>query len=267
MSMMGIVNLTPDSFSDGGQYYANNHHSFEVIWSHIEPWLNHQIPWLDLGAESTRPGATPVDPETEWQRLVPVLDELGKRDIGVSQISIDSRHPTTQLKSLDYPQVNMINCVAGPKQITNLEHLKHLKHLRPSLHYMAMHLEGEPATMQQQPLDESRCVSSVSGFFRDAYQVLEQLGFDHNHIWLDPGIGFGKTSKACWLLLDYADQWLKDYQLCYGFSRKSFLRDGQQHMSIAKLDQIGKKLAQELLAANKPLIIRTHDPLPLLIKA
>lgn len=260
--LMGIVNLTPDSFSDGGE---RKHPA--AVWDHIAPWIDHGIPWIDLGAESTRPGASPVDPATEWQRLEPTLELLSTKNLGRSALSIDSRHPSTQLRALDYPGVQMINCVAGPDHIHNPAHLNALLHKRPGLHYVAMHIHGEPATMQAQPLGPEAALAHVTDFFSKAYTALKEVGFASSRIWLDPGIGFGKTRTACQALLTAAPSFASQYQLCYGLSRKSFLVRDRSVFSRQELDALSLAAARQLSratsAARSRLMIRTHVPLTL----
>lgn len=259
--VMGIVNLTPDSFSDGGQLSSP-----DQVWKHIQPWIDAGIHWIDLGAESTRPGAHPVTQAQEWQRLEPLLEFLHHKNIQTA-ISIDSRHPSTQLQALDIHAVQMINCVDG-SQSMNQNHLRALRAKRPSLHYMAMHMHGEPTTMQHHPLNAITSISVVTKFFKQATQSLKESGFDHQHIWLDPGIGFGKTRQACWQLIKMADQFRHHYPLCYGISRKSFLVHQRQNWTTQELDELSFAVTKQLTSTDSssqnPLIIRTHHPLMIL---
>lgn len=271
---MGIVNLTPDSFSDGGE---REHPA--AVWEHIAPWIDHGIPWIDLGAESTRPQARPVDPATEWQRLEPTLELLATKNLGCSALSIDSRYPSTQLRALDCPGVQMINCVAGSDHIHNPEHLSALLAKRPDLHYVAMHMHGEPATMQVQPLEPEAALNQVSQFFAKAHATLRQLGVATERIWLDPGIGFGKNRAACQQLLVAAPNFYRQYQLCYGLSRKSFLVRERTAFSRDELDALSRAVTWQLIRSlegqdvkaskgaaapqGRALMIRTHVPLAL----
>lgn len=260
--VMGIVNLTPDSFSDGGRLGSP-----EDVWSLVAPWVEAGVRWLDLGAESTRPGATAVSASHEWRRLAPTLEYLSARDLGDARISIDSRHPTTQIQAADYPMVAMINCVDGVGHIQKISHLRDLLAKKSDLHYVAMHMHGTPITMQQAPLGE-RCLPEVTDFFRKAHKALRDVGFREDRIWLDPGIGFGKTKEACWQLIGHAPQFGHHYPLCYGFSRKSFLVKDRSAYKESELDALTLSVAKKLLASHAalphPLMIRTHNPLVLL---
>ena len=259
---MAIANLTPNSFSDGGRLASP-----EDVWSLVAPWVEAGVRWLDLGAESARPGATPVAASDEWERLAPTLEYLSTRDLGSARISIDSRHPTTQSRAVDYPMVAMINCVDGVGHIQKTSHLRDLLAKNSDLHYVAMHMHGTPSTMQQDPLGE-QCLPEVSSFFNRAHKVLRDVGFSEDHIWLDPGIGFGKTKEACWQLVGYASQFGHHYPLCYGFSRKSFLVKDRSAYKESELDALTLSVAKKLLVSHAslphPLMIRTHNPLALL---
>ena len=262
LSIMGIVNTTPDSFSDGGEFIHP-----QSVWHHIAPWINHNIPWIDLGAESTRPRATPLTPQQEWQRLEPILDFLSSKDLRTSLLSVDSRHPATQLRALEYPAVHMINCVDGQQCIHNRTQVAQLRTSRRKLHYVAMHMHGWPDTMQDNPLDAPATITKVDQFFKLAYQSLQELGYHEDTIWLDPGIGFGKTREACWQLIKSATDFRVNYQLCYGMSRKSFLVNRHHTFRRTELDLLSHELTRQLITSSppaaKPLMIRTHDPMGL----
>jgi dihydropteroate synthase len=147
-----------------------------------------------------------------------------------------------------------INDIAGgaPK-----ETLKKLS-VSPSLNYIAMHMIGEPADMQLSPLDGDEAVLNVSSFFKTTYQNLLDAGFNPKQIFLDPGIGFGKTDRANLLLIDQVRNWAKTYQIAIGVSRKSFMGRILGISGPAQRDPPSKMVEMGLALAGAS-IIRTHS--------
>jgi len=176
--VMGIVNVTPDSFSDGG-HYAN---SVAAI-SHAETLVEEGAHILDLGAESTRPGATSLNADQEWQRLEPVLKQVMKWDIPVS---VDTYHPQTMQKALDLG-VDIINDVWAFRQIGALQAVA-----SSGCGMCVMHMHGEPETMQLHPMTGS-VMDELNVFFQRQLALIDEAGIDQCRVVLDPGIGFGKS--------------------------------------------------------------------------
>ena len=176
--VMGIVNVTPDSFSDGG-HYAN---SVAAI-SHAETLVEEGAHILDLGAESTRPGATSLNADQEWQRLEPVLKQVMKWDIPVS---VDTYHPQTMQKALDLG-VDIINDVWAFRQTGALQAVA-----SSGCGMCVMHMHGEPETMQLHPMTGS-VMDALNVFFQRQLALIDEAGIDQCRVVLDPGIGFGKS--------------------------------------------------------------------------
>lgn len=209
--ILGVVNVTPDSFSDGGLF-----HEPQVAFRRVEQLIADGADVIDLGAESTRPGAEALKLEEEWQRLRPVL-ELTKQLPKHVLLSVDTYKPELMRRCVDYG-VQVINDINGGADDNTLKWLA--KH---KVKYLAMHKYGDPATMQQNPLRGRAAVTAVSDFYQQTTKRLTDLGFAKDQIWLDPGIGFGKDDAANLLLLQQAMTDKKSYQIVLGVSRKGFI--------------------------------------------
>ena len=251
--IMGVVNITPDSFSDGG-LYNNPQVAVEKALQLVEEGAD----IVDLGAESSRPGAVPVTSQMEWARLGPVLETL-ERLQGASflkKVSIDSYHKENILKAAA-KGVGFINDISGVQDEETLANLAERK-----VSYVAMHMNGEPKNMQNNPLSFQKAQSAVEGFFTSSYQALNTAGFSDNNIWLDPGIGFGKTAEANWQLLRNLSQYSKKYNLCVGISRKSFIGQALKIENPSDRDHSSKMLELGLFFLGVKML-RTHDVLSL----
>jgi dihydropteroate synthase len=244
---MGIVNVTPDSFSDGGRFFSP-----EAAIRHAMEMASDGVDWIDIGAESSRPGSRGVSPDEEWMRLEPVLRPL-VRDLGGGRISVDTRHPDVMRKAADVG-VRMINNIAGVADRDVLVELASV----PGMHYVAMHMQGSPETMQHEPLDGDQAESCVGRFMDESVQTLREAGFSPERIWVDPGIGFGKTDQANVRLLDACGRWSRRFNIVIGVSRKSFLGRLLGIDDPVERDPASKilELAQMMAGAG---IIRTHD--------
>jgi dihydropteroate synthase len=244
---MGVLNLTPDSFSDGGQFNERQP-ALEKCYQFVEDGVD----IIDLGAESTRPGAPEVDEETEWQRLEPLLKELQSLRSQIS-ISVDTKKPTIMRKAVELG-VDYINDVSGYQDQVVLKELAQDKNLK----YIAMHMHQSPQTMQAAPLDGEQAVHAVREFFSNAREHLKIAGFSAKHIFLDPGIGFGKTDQANAQLMAKTGEWSQSSQLLLGVSRKSFMGRTLQIVVPHKRDDASKMLEFGLVMMGAQ-IIRTHD--------
>ena len=207
--VMGIVNVTPDSFSDGGLLAS----SAGAI-SHAETLVEEGAHILDVGGESTRPGATSLSADEEWQRIGPVLKQVVKWDIPVS---VDTYHPQTMQKALDIG-VDIVNDVWAFRQKGALEAVASSR-----CGLCMMHMHGEPATMQLQPM-VGNVIGELSGFFQTQLALIDEAGIDQSRVVLDPGIGFGKTVEQNFEILRKQSQLLHFGQpLMVGWSNKSSL--------------------------------------------
>jgi dihydropteroate synthase len=207
--VMGIVNVTPDSFSDGGLLAS----SAGAI-SHAETLVEEGAHILDVGGESTRPGATTLSADEEWQRIGPVLKQVVKWGIPVS---VDTYHPQTMKKALDLG-VDIVNDVWAFRQKGALEAVASSR-----CGLCMMHMHGEPATMQLHPM-VGNVIDEMSGFFQTQLALIDQVGIDQSRVVLDPGIGFGKTVEQNFEILRNQSQLLHFGQpLMVGWSNKSSL--------------------------------------------
>lgn len=207
--VMGIVNVTPDSFSDGGLLAS----SAGAI-SHAETLVEEGAHILDVGGESTRPGATSLSADEEWQRIRPVLQQVVKWGIPVS---VDTYHPQTMKKALDLG-VDIVNDVWAFRQKGALEAVASSR-----CGLCMMHMHGEPATMQLHPM-VGNVIDELSGFFQTQLALIDEVGIDQSRVVLDPGIGFGKTVEQNFEILRKQSQLLHFGQpLMVGWSNKSSL--------------------------------------------
>ncbi|MEZ4742794.1 MAG: dihydropteroate synthase [Bdellovibrionota bacterium] len=255
VKIMGIVNITPDSFSDGGYYLSPS-----TAISHCYKLIEDGADYLDLGAESSRPGSKPIDSELEWQRLKPILNEIHKQNICTDinvKISIDTRYATTMLHAMDY-DVSMINNISGLCDFNTLKKLA----TKPDMQYLAMHMHQNPTTMQQAPLEATNIYEHIKSFFSHAQKSLQNAGFLSENIWLDPGIGFGKTDAANLRLIAHTQEFANEYNLAIGVSRKSWIGRMLKIENPKDRDH-PSKMIEMALAIFGAKLIRTHDVKPL----
>ena len=249
--IMGVINITPDSFSDGGSYFSP-HKALARAIQLIEEGAD----FVDLGAESTRPGAEPLTHEAEWQRLEPVLRLLNEHDI-LPSVTVDTMKLQTMERLLDWK-------IAGINDIGGIASPDILKALRKSgvRHHISMHMHGNPQVMQKQPLDAESAVMQVGDFLRNQQEKLLSCGFKIGEFWLDPGIGFGKCDRANLLLMTKVYEWQKDYRIAMGVSRKSLIGRILDIKTPQDRDDPSKMLEWGLVMAGACLI-RTHEVKPL----
>ena len=203
--------MTPDSFSDGGQYTSET-----AIHFRIEELLSQGADVIDVGAESTRPGAAVVSVEDELQRLKPVFDYCQKHKVSVP-FSIDTYKFPVAVAALE----------SGFKIVNNVQGLfptHELKHIAASdAIYIAMLSCSKAEAFHQQLATEVEIAEGVVQFAESTQSKLAAAGFSAEQIWLDPGVGFGKTDKANMHLLAYCKEWATRSNLLVGISRKSLL--------------------------------------------
>lgn len=247
--VMGIVNATPDSFSDGGRY-----DDAKAAIAHAERLVNAGANILDVGGESTRPGAQVVPAEQELSRLVPVLQELLRWQI---PISVDTYKPEVMQAVLDLG-IDIVNDIWALRQPGALAAVA----AHPRCGVCLMHMHRDPQTMQLHPM-QGNVVAAVIDFLQERVTALEDAGIASSRLVLDPGIGFGKTVQQNFQLLGGQDQLLSlQLPILAGWSRKSSLG--------AVLTQAGQSpgadqrqfasVAAALLAVERgAAIVRVHD--------
>jgi dihydropteroate synthase len=244
---MGILNVTPDSFSDGGLY-----DSVSQAVEHASYLVDSGAQIVDVGAESSRPGARAISVQEEWSRLEPILVALQPLRQSVL-LSLDSQKPEIMLKAASIG-IDVINDIGGK---TSLQDLKSLAK-NPRMHYIAMHMEGTPETMQVSPLKSAVVCEKVEAFFKVSLDKALAAGVEPERIWLDPGIGFGKTDAANIALMAAVRNWSELYQIAVGVSRKSLM--GRYLGIEAPQDRDPPSKMLELgLALLGARLIRTHD--------
>lgn len=243
--VMGVVNVTPDSFSDGGCFDQP-----EAAVAHALELLAQGADILDIGGESTRPGAQPVTAEQELARVIPVIQSL--RAATDAPISIDTSKPAV-MRAAVIAGADMINDVLALRSPGALETAAEL-----AVPVCLMHMLGEPRTMQQDPRYE-RVVEDILDFFEGRIQACLDAGVAREHIVLDPGFGFGKTlDHNLSLLADFAEFNRLGYPVLAGLSRKSML--GSLTGRDRPEQRLAASIAGALLAAqNGAALLRVHD--------
>lgn len=241
--VMGIINVTPDSFSDGAQ-----HLDADAAIAHGLRLVDEGADLIDIGAESTRPGAAPVSADDEIKRLLPVLEAL--RDCGVP-LSIDTFKPAVMRRVLD-AGADMINDIYAFRQPGALEAVAASR-----CGLCVMHMQGEPRTMQEAPRYRD-VVEDVREFLRERVQAMQEAGILHGRIVLDPGFGFGKTPAQNYALLRQLPQLRFDeFPWMVALSRKSMI--GHVTGRPAS-DRLGGSIAGAIAGiARGAKMVRVHD--------
>jgi dihydropteroate synthase len=242
--LMGVVNVTPDSFSDGGLYLDP-----EAAIQHGEELARAGAAILDVGGESTRPGAEEVGVEEELRRVVPVIEGLEKVE---AQISVDTSKAAVAEAALDAGAeiVNDVTALRGDAEMAGLCADREAT-------VVLMHMLGTPRTMQDEPRYDD-VVAEVKAFLARRVEVALAAGIAEERIWLDPGIGFGKTAAHNMeLLRRLAELRELGRPLVIGTSRKSFIGKVDGSDAGARL---GGTIASSVLAAAEGAeVLRVHD--------
>ena len=246
--IMGIINLTPDSFSDGGTYSRSS----SAALAHAEHLLTEGAHILDIGGESTRPGAAHVSPEEEWARLQPVVEEIAKWNIPLSE---DTRRSTIMQRLLGDGLADIINDISALADGDAIELLA----AHPDTGICLMHMQGLPETMQNNPQYQD-VVTEVAGYLTARAQACRAAGIRSERIVLDPGIGFGKNLQHNIQLMRHLPdlQAQTDLPLLIGVSRKRMI--GEITGETEPTQRIHGSVAAALYAAERgAAILRVHD--------
>jgi dihydropteroate synthase len=245
VKLMGVVNVTPDSFSDGGLYLDP-----EAAIQHGRELAAAGASILDIGGESTRPGAEPVSGEEELRRIAPVIAGLSGEAV---TISVDTSKAAVAAAALDAGAtiVNDVTALRGDPEMAALC-------AERGAGVVLMHMAGEPRTMQENPEYED-VVVEVRDFLATRLESAVHAGIDESLIWLDPGIGFGKTDRHNFdLLRGLGDLATLGRPLVVGTSRKGFI--GRVDGSAASGERLGGTIATSVLAAaTGAAVLRVHD--------
>ena len=254
--VMGIVNVTPDSFSDGGKYFTQSGR-FSGVFAHCEQLIRDGADLLDIGGESTRPGALPVSLEEELARVLPVVRHAAT--LGVP-VSVDTYKPEVMRAVLDLG-ADVINDIWALRQPGATQVVAG----HPSCGVCLMHMHREPQTMQMAPM-EGDVVPQVLSFLERAAHDLQAAGVDKARIVLDVGVGFGKTVAQNFSLLARQQEFLAaGYPLLAAWSRKSSLAavSSTPLAGVAPLDNADRmvpSVAAALLAVDRGArVVRVHD--------
>ena len=243
--IMGIVNVTPDSFSDGGQ-----HATSEAAVAHALSLAAEGADILDIGGESTRPGAPAVPKAEELARVIPVIEQLAERTDAA--LSIDTQKPAVAEAALAAGAV-IVNDIAANR--TEPKMWRTVAAARAG--YVAMHMQGTPQTMQDAP-EYTDVVAEVRAFFKERLERFTEAGLDAEQVMFDLGIGFGKTVEHNLTLLAGLEHFKKmERPLLVGASRKSFIG---RLTEAAVEDRLAGSLACACRAAEAgAAVIRVHD--------
>jgi dihydropteroate synthase len=247
---MGIVNVTPDSFSDGGLFLEA-----EAAVEHGTALAEEGAAILDVGGESTRPGAAPVSVEEELRRVLPVVEGLAQLE---HRISIDTTKVGVARAALD-AGATVVNDVSAFRFDPDLAGLV----AEREAHCVLMHMLGEPRTMQKDPRYED-VVSEVKAFLEERLAFATSQGVAEEHVWLDPGIGFGKTVEHNLELLRRLDELVAiGRPVVVGTSRKAFL--GRLAGGKPESERLPGTIATNVMAFERGAgIFRVHDVAPVL---
>jgi dihydropteroate synthase len=241
--IMGIVNVTPDSFSDGGRFHFSEH-----AIEHARQLVEQGADLLDIGGESTRPGASAVGVEEEWKRILPVLEAL--RECGVP-LSVDTLKPEVMRAAIQ-AGADMINDVNALRAEGALQAVAD-----STVAVCLMHMQGEPRTMQQSPLYRD-VVAEVKDFLAERIAAAEQAGIQRNRVVIDPGFGFGKTLEHNLCMLKQLGSFASlGVPLLAGLSRKSML--GLLTGLPVEKRMVPSVAAAVISAMKGAKILRVHD--------
>ncbi len=242
--VMGIINVTPDSFSDGGRY-----NSVSAAISHVNQMVNHGATMIDIGGESTRPGASEVSVAEELQRVIPVVEAIAQRF--EVWISVDTSKA----------EVIEASATAGAHLINDVRALQEPGALQAAaksqLPVCLMHMQGRPASMQHRP-DYTDLFQEIDTFLAERIMQCQNAGITSDKLILDPGFGFGKSVQHNYQLLSRLAHFSHfNLPLMVGMSRKSMIG---QLLNVGPKDRMSGSLACAVIAAMKGArIIRVHD--------
>ena len=243
--IMGILNLTPDSFSDGGQF-----NSIQKALDHTMSMIEAGADIIDIGGESTRPGSKPISFVEEIERTIPVIEEI--RKISDCTISIDSYKSEVVEAALNV-NANIVNDISGLTYDNKMAKL--ISDKKSPL--ILMHMKGKPLDMQKNPIYDD-LISEICNFFSNQIFFANSVGIDSSKIILDPGIGFGKTIEDNFEIIRELKQIrAMGFPVLIGPSRKSFIGDTLNLPTDDRIEGTMATITAGLL--NGANIVRVHD--------
>ncbi len=249
----GILNITPDSFSDGGMYLEENE-----IKNRIEALIDHGAKMIDVGAESTRPGSVEVTSDTELERLKPFFNILNDSNFDDVLFSLDTRHSDTAAIALK-EGVQAINDVSGGRFDERMGQII----ADSSALYIAMHSRSIPQKMQEH-VEYQNIIEDIENELKSSIEKLKVAGVKDSQIMIDPGIGFAKTSEQNLSVLEniHLLKQAFDYPMMVGISRKSMIGHliAQKGLvdDIDSRDQFTAEICQQLVNAGVE-VLRVHN--------
>jgi len=244
-AVMGVLNVTPDSFSDGGRYFTT-----DVAVAHALKMVSEGAAIIDIGGESTRPGAKPVSDADECQRVIPVIEALV--DAGVDAVlSVDTSKAKVMRQAVA-AGATMINDVCALQQPDAMRVAA-----ETGVPVCLMHMQGDPQKMQDDP-QYNNITEDIVRFLEQRVEACVQAGISHDRIVIDPGFGFGKTVKQNYALLRQLDRFMSIGQpVLAGLSRKSMIG------AVLDVDEgerlYGSLAAQVIAIMAGASILRVHD--------
>lgn len=243
--VMGILNITPDSFYDGNAYQ-----NIQEIEKKINQYISEGASFIDIGAVSTRPGAITVSEEEEIQRLIPVLG-ICKKYMNSVIFSLDTYRSNIAEKAINDYGISIINDITSGS--FDNEMFKIIKKYK--VPYIIMHMQGSPQTMQKNP-HYNNIVNDICTFFSEKIKSLNKSGI--HDIIIDPGFGFGKTPEHNYSLLQNLDTFkILDHPILVGLSRKSMI---YKLLEISAKEALtGTVIANTLAILKGANILRVHD--------
>jgi len=242
--VMGVLNVTPDSFSDGGKY-----NRISSAKKHLDYLFKSGANVVDIGGESTRPGSQPISSNVEWKRLKNILKKLNKKKI----ISLDTRKSEIMEKGIKLG-VNLINDVSGLNYDNNSVNI--LK--RYKVPFVLHHSQGNPDTMQKNPKYQN-VLLDIYDFFEEKIKFLRKIGIKHNNIILDPGIGFGKNLKHNMTIIKNISIYHSlGLPILLGISKKKYIKELSGEND--SMSRVGGTISTSIFVMMQGVqMIRVHD--------
>ena len=241
---MGVLNITPDSFSDGGKFYKN-----KSAKKQLEYLFKSGADLVDIGGESTRPGSKSISSKTEWDRIKKILNKINKKKF----VSLDTRKSDIMEKGIKLG-IKLINDVSGLSYDNKSIHILR----KYKIPFVLQHSQGNPDVMQNNPKYKN-VLLDIFDFFEKKIKFLRSVGIKHNNIILDPGIGFGKNLKHNMTIIKNISIYHSlGFPILLGISRKKFIKEiSFENDSNSRL---GGTVSSSIFATMQGVqILRVHD--------
>ena len=249
-NIMGILNVTPDSFSDGGQ-----HNNLDAALFHAEKMIQQGAVLIDVGGESTRPGAAPVSLQEELDRVIPVVEAIHKNLDAIISVDTSTPEVITQSAAVGAGLINDVRALQREGALAAAA--------ATNLPICLMHMQGQPDSMQQAPSYDS-VVNDIHEFLAERISACANVGIEKSRLLLDPGFGFGKSVDHNYQLLNELESFHQfDLPLLVGISRKTMIGKVLQDKNLQDRpanQRLYGSLAAAVIAAMKgSAILRVHD--------